>query len=100
MQTSLAQARQEILTSGLLDRNHEWMVCDWQALCAQMLQQWNKLTIDDLRKAWPNRRHIAAVIERKYGVAPELVEHYLSNLERTLPLMELEELSESEYEFA
>ena len=90
MQTSTSHARQYILTAGLLDKNHEWMVCDWQALCAQLLQQWNLLTARDLREAGPSRHRIAALVHRKYGVAAELVENYLTNLERTLPLVESE----------
>ena len=85
--SSLAAMRQEVLSNGLLDKNHEWMVCDWQALCAQLLQQWNLLTPNDLMAIGPSRHHIAALVCRKYGVNKVLVENYLTNLERTLPLM-------------
>ena len=84
---ALSSQRHEVLSQGLLDHHQEWMACDWQALCAQLLQQWNLLTPKDLMAIGPSRTHIAALVSRKYGVNAVLVENYLSNLERTLPLM-------------
>ncbi|MES2984724.1 MAG: hypothetical protein V4735_06020 [Pseudomonadota bacterium] len=96
MHGSLAQMRQEILVNGLVDNSHEWMVCDWQALCAQLLQQWNRLSASDLEDVGPSRRELAALVQRKYDIALPLVENYLANLERTLPLIQ----NEPTYRFA
>jgi hypothetical protein len=60
--------------------------CNWQALRAQLLQQWEKLTPRKLDKAGPNRRRIAELIEGEYGIAASMIENYLRNFERTMPL--------------
>ena len=88
-QSTYSAARQEILVNGLLNKNNEWMVCDWQALCAQILQQWNRLVPDDLARIGPSRRCIAALVQQEYDIDSALVENYLRNLERTLPLTQL-----------
>lgn len=87
MQSSVHQNRAYILTTGLMNKNNEWMVCDWQALCAQLLLQWNRLTPDELKQAGANRTRIASLVSKKYDIDTRLVENYLSNLERTLPLV-------------
>lgn len=87
MQPSVHHSRAYVLTTGLLNKNNEWMVCDWQALCAQLLLQWNRLTSDELKAAGANRRRIASLVSKKYDIDSHLVENYLSNLERTLPLV-------------
>ena len=87
MHASVHHKRAYVLTTGLLNKNSEWMVCDWQALCAQLLFQWNRLTHDELEKTGANRRRIAVLVSEKYGIDTKLVENYLSNLERTLPLV-------------
>ena len=87
MQSSVHHTRAYVLTTGLMNKNNEWMVCNWQALCAQLLLQWNRLTTDELKEAGANRRRIAYLVSEKYDIDTRLVENYLSNLERTLPLV-------------
>lgn len=60
--------------------------CNWVALREQLLQQWNMLTRGELENVGPNRRRIAQLIAMKYGIASAMVENYLRNFERTLPL--------------
>ena len=60
--------------------------CNWQMLRNQLLKQWNHLTHSDLDRAGPNPQRIAILIEGKYGIPSELVENYLRNFERTMPL--------------
>src|SRR5689334_14753447 len=60
--------------------------CNWQALRAQLLLQWGKLTPRALDKAGPDRHRIAELIEHEYGVAADMIENYLRNFERTMPL--------------
>ena len=63
----------------------EMLHCDWRSLKQQLLAQWKKLTLSELDQSGPNRVKIAALIQRKYGISASLIEHYLTNVERTLP---------------
>ena len=63
------------------------IVCKWEPFKEQILQQWNRLTPRELDRTGPNRGRLAVLIENKYGIAAHLVENYLRNFERTLPLM-------------
>jgi hypothetical protein len=60
--------------------------CDWPALKGQLLSQWKHITPQELESTGPNHRCIAMLIQRKYGISAELVENYLHNFERTMPL--------------
>jgi hypothetical protein len=60
--------------------------CDWAMLQAQLLEQWNRLTARELDKTGRDRHLIALLIERRYGIRYQLVENYLRNFERTMPL--------------
>jgi len=60
--------------------------CDWRALQAQLLSQWDRLTARELDNTMHNRRQIALLVEHKYGVHYRLVENYLRNFERTMPM--------------
>ena len=62
------------------------VTCDWSALSTQLLEQWKRLTPVELERTQHNRHSIAQLVERKYGVYATLVENYLRNLERTLPM--------------
>lgn len=64
--------------------NH--IACDWELLRTQLLYQWQRLTSVEVDLAGPNRKRIAMLVERKYGIAYQAVENYLRNFERTLPL--------------
>jgi hypothetical protein len=64
----------------------EEITCDWQALQEQLLSQWNRLTASELIGIMYNRRRIALLVERKYGIPYRLVENYLRNFEQTMPL--------------
>ena len=56
------------------------------ALASLLLQQWGRLTRRELDETRYIKTRIAHLIERKYGISHVLVEHYLRNMERTLPL--------------
>lgn len=62
------------------------VTCDWRALKEQLLNQWERITPWELEHTRRNRRRIAQLVERKYGVYAVLVENYLKNIERTLPM--------------
>lgn len=64
------------------------MRCDWQLLRFQLLSQWKKISDLELDSVGPNRKRLARLIERKYGIAARLAEHYLWHFERTLPQAE------------
>jgi hypothetical protein len=63
-----------------------WIGCDWPLLRSQLLMQWKALLPGELDSAGPNRQRIASLIEHKCGISAELVENYLRNFERTMPL--------------
>lgn len=60
---------------------HDYIHCAWQPFKQELLTQWHRLNEDDLAEAGRNRYLIACAIERKYGVAHQLAEHYLQRLE-------------------
>jgi hypothetical protein len=61
--------------------------CDWPSLRNQLLAQWSRLSKAQIDKVGPNRHKIAMLVENQYGISAPLVENYLSNLERTLPVL-------------
>src|SRR5262245_8586543 len=61
--------------------------CSWDVLRGQLLRQWSRLSPNELDAEGPNRERLARLIARKHGIAPKLVENYLHNFERTLPLL-------------
>lgn len=61
------------------------ILCSWELLSKQLLLQWHKLKPCDLEETGPHREKIAALIQRRYGIAKELAHNYLLNFERTLP---------------
>lgn len=60
--------------------------CDWPPLKAQLLSQWGRLTDRELDKTGQDRHRIALLIEQKYGIHYQMVENYLCNFERTMPM--------------
>lgn len=62
------------------------VACERSVLEDLILQQWKKITRQELEKTAYSKKKIALLIERKYGVHHALMENYLSNLERTLPI--------------
>jgi len=67
-------------------RQNNYVECDWNVISAQLLNQWSELTKAELEGTNHDRHRIALLIEKKYGVQPDMTENYLQNLERTLPL--------------
>lgn len=63
---------------------HETIDCSWRPFKQEVLIQWRKLDESDLMESGRNRRTLARIIERKYGVAWQLAESYLSALELNL----------------
>lgn len=63
------------------------LLCNWQIMRAQLLKQWTLLNTGELNAIGPNCRRIAQLIARKYAIAPVVVENYLRNFERTIPLL-------------
>lgn len=75
-------------------RNSPWYAghaynisCKWEPFRDQVLKQWDRLTAHEVEAVGPNRSLLAILIEKKYGIASHLVENYLRNFERTLPLI-------------
>lgn len=66
---------------------HE-VACEWGSIRKQILSQWDRVTPNELEDTHHDRRRIARLIGAKYGVQSILIENYLRNLERTLPLMQ------------
>lgn len=60
--------------------------CDWPTLRTQLLLQWPRLTMEELDRTKQNRHQVALLVEQKYNIAPEMVDNYLCNYERTMPL--------------
>lgn len=57
----------------------------WQSVSSQLMEQWRDITPEELEAARNDRQKLAALIERKEGIAAPLVENYLHHLERILP---------------
>lgn len=84
------------MNNGVLQKASQWqynpslsqdhIVCDWEILRTQLLNQWQRLTETEVDNAGPNRKQIARLVARKYGIASLCVENYLRNFERTMPL--------------
>ncbi len=62
-------------------------LCNWHILRKQLLGQWALLSSHDLDATGADCRRIAELIADKYGILPGVVENYLRNFERTLPLL-------------
>jgi hypothetical protein len=60
--------------------------CAWPPLRAQLLQQWSRLTPEEIDEAGPDRHKLALLLQLRCGVDSDLAENYLRNFERTLPL--------------
>jgi len=63
------------------------LLCNWHIMRRELLRQWTLLTADDLDIVGPDCRRIARLIAHKYGIVPDVMENYLRNFERTLPLL-------------
>ena len=68
-----------------MTRKNDIIDCHWPTLRTMLLMQWRKLSAKELNEAGPKRRRIAMLVQKKYGVAWQLVENYLFNIERSLP---------------
>lgn len=68
------------------DGAYDALDCSWGLFRSQLLLQWKRLTPKDLDMTGPDRQRIALLVERKYGIAAHMVENYLRNFERTLPM--------------
>lgn len=65
-------------------QHRDTIYCAWRPFKQELLIQWRKLNEEDLQEAGRNRHALARIIERKYGVAWQLAETYLGNLEANL----------------
>ena len=63
------------------------IICDWPSLREQLHAQWSKLSTEELDDAWPDRHEIASLVHKSYGIPVPMVETYLLNVERRLPLL-------------
>lgn len=77
-----------IATPPVAANNNEMISCNWSVLSQQLLEQWERITKPELEATGHNRRRIASLIQRKYGVPVSMAENYLRNFERTLPMLE------------
>jgi hypothetical protein len=73
-------------TSKTFESASPMITCDWEALRSQLILQWPQISPKDLEKTGPDRHRIALLIERKYGVSSQMVENYIRNFERTIPM--------------
>lgn len=64
--------------------HHDFIDCAWRPFKQELLIQWRKLDETDLMESGRNRRQLARIIERKYGVAWQLAESYLLRLENNM----------------
>jgi hypothetical protein len=62
------------------------LVCKWDMLRTQLLQQWRDLSEHEIDAAGTDLYALADLMQRKYGIAPRLFRNYLLNFARTLPL--------------
>ena len=62
------------------------MTCSPHLLVSLLISQWKSLSPQDIEATQYCKRRIAKLIEQKYKIDSLLVENYLTNLERTLPL--------------
>lgn len=63
-----------------------YLLCAFSPLKEQLLQQWKLVSESEVDRAGPNRKKLAELVHHKYGIAANLVENYLKNFERTLPV--------------
>ena len=68
------------------DASNQEIQCSKNAMRELLLQQWRRLTPNDLEETEYVKEQIAILIQYKYGIDSQLIENYLSNLERTLPV--------------
>jgi hypothetical protein len=61
--------------------------CKWEPFREQILSQWNRLSSDEIDAIGPSRNRLAELIQTRYGISSGMVENYLRNFERTLPLI-------------
>lgn len=61
--------------------------CRWESFREQILVQWNRLSSHEVDAIGPSRGKLADLIETRYGISSGMVENYLRNFERTLPLI-------------
>lgn len=61
------------------------MQCHSGVLIGLLLLQWQRLTRREIEHTGYVKQNLARLIARKYGIDQVLAEHYLSNIERTLP---------------
>ena len=64
----------------------ETVDCHWPSLRSQILGQWKRVTLEELDATGSKRYKIALLIQQKHGVSWQLVQNYLMNIERSLPL--------------
>ncbi len=63
------------------------IVCKWEPLRKLILMQWARVLPEEVDSAGPNRRKLATLIVGKYGMELTMIENYLRNLERLMPLV-------------
>ncbi|GEM_PF-4272036 len=76
-----------MITSSLaIDQSaNDSVACHWPTLRSRLLAQWHKLSIQELNDIGPQRHRLALLVQAKYGIAWQLVENYIRNMERSLP---------------
>ena len=62
------------------------ITCKWEPLRKLVLVQWARLSAAEVDEAGPNRTRLAQLVHSKYSVPAPMVENYLRNFERMLPL--------------
>ena len=62
------------------------LICNWKLLREQLVKQWPLVSKEELDITGANCARVSSLIAGKYGINPSMVENYLRNCERTMPL--------------
>jgi hypothetical protein len=63
------------------------LLCNWKMLRVQLLKQWTLISEEELDATGANCFRIAGLIAHRYNLNPHMLENYLRNFERTMPLI-------------
>jgi uncharacterized protein YjbJ (UPF0337 family) len=67
--------------------NNDILAGNWMQFKGNMLEQWGKLTSDDLDVAAGRRDQVIGKIQERYGIAKDAAETQLKDFEHRLSLM-------------
>jgi uncharacterized protein YjbJ (UPF0337 family) len=65
--------------------NEDKIQGQWKQLSGKLKAKWGKLTDDDLAVADGNREYLIGKLQKRYGMARDIVEKQLKAFDRELP---------------